>query len=206
MLTNIYKICTINITNANPLRYRGYYLDSETGYYYLQSRYYDPSICRFINADIPMYVQISKGITSGINSFAYCFNNPIIFKDVTGSSSLSGILQFIVLSLKLVQISSPRKMYIEIRFSLNSTSYGSIKRVTGTIYCKSTSVLNPKRYINYKLSYTARGITYHVKESTGRYNRPAKGQRVRVGWERVYLYMINGQISLPNGSSIVKIK
>ena len=194
------------VANANPLRYRGYYLDSETGYYYLQSRYYDPSICRFINADIPMYVQISKGITSGINSFAYCFNNPIIFKDVTGSSSLSGILQFIVLSLKLVQISSPRKMYIEIRFSLNSTSYGSIKRVTGTIYCKSTSVLNPKRYINYKLSYTARGITYHVKESTGRYNRPAKGQRVRVGWERVYLYMINGQISLPNGSSIVKIK
>ena len=194
------------LAEANPLRYRGYYLDSETGYYYLQSRYYDPSICRFINADIPMYVQISKGITSGINSFAYCFNNPIIFKDVTGSSSLSGILQFIVLSLKLVQISSPRKMYIEIRFSLNSTSYGSIKRVTGTIYCKSTSVLNPKRYINYKLSYTARGITYHVKESTGRYNRPAKGQRVRVGWERVYLYMINGQISLPNGSSIVKIK
>ena len=68
------------LSEANPLRYRGYYLDSETGYYYLQSRYYDPSICRFINADIPMYVQISKGITSGINSFAYCFNNPIIFK------------------------------------------------------------------------------------------------------------------------------
>lgn len=41
------------LANANPLRYRGYYLDSETGYYYLQSRYYDPSICRFINAGIP---------------------------------------------------------------------------------------------------------------------------------------------------------
>lgn len=39
------------LANANPLRYRGYYLDSETGYYYLQSRYYDASICRFINSD-----------------------------------------------------------------------------------------------------------------------------------------------------------
>ncbi len=39
------------LAEANPLRYRGYYLDTETNYYYLQSRYYDPSICRFINAN-----------------------------------------------------------------------------------------------------------------------------------------------------------
>ena len=44
------------IAEANPLRYRGYYYDRETGYYYLQSRYYDPSICRFINADTYNYV------------------------------------------------------------------------------------------------------------------------------------------------------
>ena len=35
----------------NPFRYRGYYYDNETGFYYLQSRYYDPSTGRFINAD-----------------------------------------------------------------------------------------------------------------------------------------------------------
>ena len=191
---------------ANPLRYRGYYYDNETGYYYLQSRYYDPSICRFINSDLPMYIQITKGITSGVNSYAYCFNTPVMFKDLTGTSSLSGILQFIILRLKLVQISSPRKMYIEIRFSLNSSSYGSIKKVIGKIYCKSTSAFKSKNYIYYNLSYIARGITYHVYETTGRYNRPAKGEKVRVGWERVYLYMINGQISLPNGSSLVTIK
>ena len=40
-----------SIANINPLRYRGYYYDAETGFYYLQSRYYDPAICRFINAD-----------------------------------------------------------------------------------------------------------------------------------------------------------
>lgn len=193
------------LVDLNPIRYRGYYLDNETGYYYLQSRYYDPSICRFINADLPMYIQIAKGITSGVNSYAYCFNAPIVFKDPAGTSSISGIIQFIILKLKLVQIKSPRKMYIEIRLSLNSTDYGPIKKVIGNIYCKSTSAFNSKKYINYKLSYTARGRTYRVNETTGRYNRPPKGERVRVGWERVYLYMVNGQISLPNGSSLVTI-
>ena len=45
---------------ANPLRYRGYYYDNETGYYYLQSRYYDPSICRFINADLVIIAKQQK--------------------------------------------------------------------------------------------------------------------------------------------------
>ena len=40
-----------NLAEINPLRYRGYYYDNETGFYYLQSRYYDPANRRFINAD-----------------------------------------------------------------------------------------------------------------------------------------------------------
>ena len=39
------------IMEKNPFRYRGYYFDQETGFYYLQSRYYDPKLCRFLNAD-----------------------------------------------------------------------------------------------------------------------------------------------------------
>ena len=46
------------IGNINPIRYRGYYYDTETGFYYLQTRYYDPTICRFINADNYEYVMI----------------------------------------------------------------------------------------------------------------------------------------------------
>lgn len=68
----------------NPLRYRGYYYDTETGYYYLQSRYYDPSICRFINSDIPEIAGMSKGISAGTNLFAYCNNKPINLSDPTG--------------------------------------------------------------------------------------------------------------------------
>ena len=56
-----------HIANRNPLRYRGYYYDNETGFYYLQSRYYDPAICRFINAD--GYASTGQGFT-GYNTSA----------------------------------------------------------------------------------------------------------------------------------------
>lgn len=81
------------LANANPLRYRGYYYDSETGYYYLQSRYYDPNICRFINADIPEIAGLSKDISVGTNLFAYCNNNLVNDSDPTGSIALSWALK-----------------------------------------------------------------------------------------------------------------
>ena len=65
----------------NPLRYRGYVYDTETGFYYLQSRYYDPELSRFINAD----ALVSTGQGSlGNNMFAYCGNNPISRADFAG--------------------------------------------------------------------------------------------------------------------------
>ncbi len=74
----------LEIAEANPLRYRGYYYDNETGYYYLQSRYYDPNICRFINADIFSLVSIDTLL--GINLFAYCYNDSINMIDHQGYS------------------------------------------------------------------------------------------------------------------------
>ncbi len=69
------------MAEANPLRYRGYYYDRETGFYYLNSRYYDPKIGRFINAD--SYVSTGQGIV-GYNMFAYCGNNPVNASDPMG--------------------------------------------------------------------------------------------------------------------------
>lgn len=71
-----------HIGNINPIRYRGYYYDNDLGLYYLQSRYYDATIGRFINADSEI-----SGIGSSIlgnNSFAYCQNNPVNSSDPTG--------------------------------------------------------------------------------------------------------------------------
>ena len=73
----------------NPLLYRGYVYDRETGLYYLQSRYYNPEIGRFISADT--YVSTGQGIL-GNNMFAYCNNNPIMFADPTGECLLTAII------------------------------------------------------------------------------------------------------------------
>ena len=64
----------------NSLRYRGYVYDRESGLYYLQSRYYDPLVGRFVNADRFVYTTN----VHGINVFVYCGNNPISFDDSTG--------------------------------------------------------------------------------------------------------------------------
>ena len=66
---------TQHIGHKNPFRYRGYYYDTETGLYYLKSRYYDPETCRFINMDSVEYADPSY--LHGLNLYAYCNNNPI---------------------------------------------------------------------------------------------------------------------------------
>ena len=72
-----------HIVNVNPIRYRGYYYDSDLDLYYLQSRYYDAEIGRFINAD--SVVSGVGGDVLGSNMFAYCLNNPVNRTDPTGN-------------------------------------------------------------------------------------------------------------------------
>ena len=74
-----------SLAEINPLRYRGYYYDTETGFYYLQSRYYDPVVSRFINAD--SFTSTGDGLL-GYNMFAYCGNNPVCYSDPTGHFAL----------------------------------------------------------------------------------------------------------------------
>ena len=67
----------------NPFRYRGYYYDNESGFYYLQSRYYDPVTGRFLNADDTAYLGVTE-TTSGYNLFSYCENNVVNYCDYLG--------------------------------------------------------------------------------------------------------------------------
>ena len=75
----------ISIANINPIRYRGYYFDMETGFYYLNARYYDPALGRFISPDIPASLGADVQNLSQYNLYAYCFNNPINMSDETGT-------------------------------------------------------------------------------------------------------------------------
>ncbi len=73
----------------NPLRYRGYVYDTETGFYYVSSRYYDPEIGRWINAD--SYISTGNGVLEK-NMFAYCLNNPVNMVDPSGEIAITTLI------------------------------------------------------------------------------------------------------------------
>jgi len=89
--------CTGSLSTSlganQPFRYRGYVYDVETGWYYLQSRYYDPATCRFISADV--LLSTGQGVI-GNNSFAYCGNNPVNAFDDDGEWSLPNWAKIVI--------------------------------------------------------------------------------------------------------------
>ena len=86
-----------NIGTVNPVRYKDYIYDTETNWYYLQTRYYDPTVGRFLNAD--GYMDTGDSVL-GTNMFAYCGNNPVKYSDSTGQ--LFGIDDVVLFSVATV--------------------------------------------------------------------------------------------------------
>ena len=84
----------VTLASLNPFRYRGYYYDSETGLYYLQTRYYDPETGRFISRDSIEYADPET--ICGLNLYAYCGNNPVMNVDPSGHIILSLIIAAVI--------------------------------------------------------------------------------------------------------------
>ena len=122
----------------NPFRYRGYIYDEETELYWLRSRYYDPEIGRFLNADV--YVSTGTGL-NGFNLFAYCNNNPILFVDSNGNRPIVGtsienetseerFLSFATMNdiqVKTIQTDFSGAIYVMDANTLNNTNSASAK-------------------------------------------------------------------------------
>lgn len=83
-VTGVEITSSSDIANLQPFRYRGYYYDAESGFYYLQNRYYDPVTHRFINADDISLVTASPTTLTDKNLYAYCDNNPVVRTDIGG--------------------------------------------------------------------------------------------------------------------------
>ena len=84
--------CTISsettnytLAAANPIRYRGYYYDHDTGLYYLNARYYSPKWRRFVSPDETTYLDPES--VNGLNLYCYCNNDPVNFVDPSGNSA-----------------------------------------------------------------------------------------------------------------------
>lgn len=96
--TSVTPESSLSIAVLNPFRYRGYYCDGQTGdsgLYYLQSRYYDPQVGRFINADDIGY--IDPKTVNGLNLFTYCGNNPVMNVDFDGNAFFSFLIASIII-------------------------------------------------------------------------------------------------------------
>ncbi|MDD4292021.1 MAG: RHS repeat-associated core domain-containing protein [Clostridia bacterium] len=118
--------CTIgtnigSIASINPYRYRGYYWDSDLSLYYLQSRYYDPTVGRFINADSVKCLTPNR--VSGLNLFAYCENNSIMYTDNRGEGLLGLLFQFTASILCYIGMAIGAIFDSEIRTDMNSIKW-----------------------------------------------------------------------------------
>ena len=124
---------TSGVGYENPLRYRGYYYDWESGFYYLNSRYYDPEIGRFISPD--SYISTGVGILSN-NMYAYCWNNPVNYYDSYGKFGES-VLSWWTATMWVPAVAEPT-FFGEILYAGGCAVLGGIA-VIGTI-CAGESI------------------------------------------------------------------
>lgn len=155
-----YMALAAKLSKINPFTYRGYCYDYDIEMYYLQSRYYDPEICRFINADSTDYLG-ATGTLLSYNLFAYCENEPVNRVDPKGND-------YILIT------SSYTNLYEDLYFmntEINYVSNNGTKSLGSMFYIFeggiveiSTSVPALERLVkNKRLYYFARGIFYCTK-------------------------------------------
>ena len=133
---------TTTLGTLNPLRYRRYVYDEETGLYYVSSRYYDPEIGRFINAD--GLISTGQGFV-GNNMFAYCLNNPVMRYDPDGEIGLftigiiaSALIGGVVSALSTAASGSSFGE-VAASFAIGAVSGGAIAAVSGLFAASAIS-------------------------------------------------------------------
>ena len=155
-----------HIANLNPFRYRSYYYDSESGLYYLMSRYYDPVTHRFVNAD--GYLQAGEDILDA-NMFAYCGNNPVCRIDSKGNSwwgiaaTCFAIAAICAVSVVAAPILAAAAVSVGITASVSSVIVASV--AVGTIATGIGIYATSKAISNSKITYSSTTITSDTRNT-----------------------------------------
>ena len=174
----------------NPFRYRGYYYDTDTGLYYLQSRYYNPQWGRFLNEDGLIYSQ--AGLI-GYNMYTYCGNNPVMGYDPSGYAEVDT---------KDDEDGNPINDFGPVNTGNGNMSYkggngsggpsGSSQNMCGQVYRGG--------------DYTARPIDVRIDKSTGKM-KTGWGISVNTNPSKVSSFGAVSRVdSIPNGLKIIQTK
>ena len=146
------------LAKANPIRYRGYYFDVDTGLYYLNARYYSPELRRFISPDDTAYLDPEN--VDGLNLYVYCCNNPIMYRDnfgcfpthidqiTTGIDYSLGVYKFLLdLSIKGAK---PRTISMEVAKALarKGGHVQSAREIRRAVYQSSGDAIKATRKIS----------------------------------------------------------
>ena len=191
-----------DLAEINPLRYRGYYYDSETGFYYLQSRYYDPENHRFINADT--YASTDSGDAIACNMFAYCNNNPVVFLDSTGMYSISAVTTLVSADNDIATYTTT--ITSDSRYELlGFISLGSIENYKFTYVVSNTGVIT--------FDNTQEDAKYLAKGNEGAVRLTLAAEMMRVAKEQVpgalegrTVFGIQSELSLHYTAYVLHIK
>ena len=191
-----------DLAEINPLRYRGYYYDSETGFYYLRSRYYDPENHRFINAD--SYASTDSGDAIACNVFAYCNNNPVVFLDSTGMYSISAVTTLVSTDNDIATYTTT--ITSDSRYELlGFISLGSIENYKFTYVVSNTGVIT--------FDNTQEDAKYLAKRNGGDVRLTLAAEMMRVAKEQVpgalegrTVFGIQSELSLHYTAYVLHIK
>ena len=167
--TIVSDISENNLGTLNPFRYRGYYYDEETSFYYLQSRYYDFNTCKFINADDPSILLVDPYNVQCVHIYDYCNNNPVIFVDYSGKFSY-------VYSYK-GQVSFYG--YYERPVLTNKIYFNCYAYALGISYVSNTSKFYPG-YKKFKFDYNKRYVSVEEVAKRVQSDLKALGRKVKI--------------------------
>ena len=130
-LISITRSLASTIGIKNPLRYRGYYYDTETSLYYLQSRYYDPETCRFLNADA--FCIAGNDYIQGANMFSYCYNNPVMYSDLAGYEAYPATGDSAKMAATIAMVLALGRIGFSWWASIGELNYDNVYRVTEAV-------------------------------------------------------------------------
>ena len=189
----------------NPFRYKSYYYDTDTGLYYLNSRYYDPRVCRFVNSDVQF--SIGSDIT-GTNLFIYCGNNPVTRIDDSGRgwwTFAGAAIGFLAGgATKIISNISTGKDWNEgvLAAALGGAVYGAVVASTGNIVGAGFASAATESFINEASTYDSTLALLNGKSVTKELSQSNIDESaVTIITETVF----NGTITVATGEIAAKV-